>query len=100
MGQCATKPDSSNTPTTGKLSRSRSLTLTSLPSLSHEEPASSVMEEHQSNDEYSDDFDDEEEEEEEEDSSLHNDEASQPELMTGLASLRDQDNDSLRLSKL
>ena len=58
------------------------------------------MEEHQSNDEYSDDFDEEEEEEEEEDSSLHNDEASQPELMTGLASLRDQDNDSLRLSKL
>ena len=61
MGQCATKPDSSNTPTTGKLSRSRSLTLTSLPSLSHEEPANSVMEEHQSNDEYSDDFDEEEE---------------------------------------
>ena len=100
MGQCATKPDSSNTPTTGKLSRSRSLTLTSLPSFSHEEPASSVMEEHQSNDEYSDDFDEEEEEEEDEDSSVHNDEASQPELMTGMASLRDQDNDSLRLLKL
>ena len=49
MGQCATKADHTKSPT-GKLSRSRSLTLT-------------VMEEQQ--DDYSDDFDEEDEDENE-----------------------------------
>ena len=82
MGQCATKADHTKSPT-GKLSRSRSLTLT-------------VMEEQQ--DDYSDDFDEEEEEEEANESSSENDEPSMG--MEGLPPYTYQENDSVRLWEL